>query len=56
MAFLAEQAGGLATTGRKRILDIQATELHQRVPYIVGSKLMVERLVNLIEAASSVEK
>jgi fructose-1,6-bisphosphatase I len=56
LAFLAEQAGGLATTGRKRILDVKATELHQRVPYIVGSKLMVERLESLIEASSTVAK
>ena len=56
LAFLAEQAGGLATTGRKRILDVKPTELHQRVPYIVGSKLMVERLESLIEASRAVAK
>jgi len=56
LAFLAEQAGGLATTGRKRILDIKPTELHERVPYIIGSKLMVERLVSLIEVSSTVAK
>jgi fructose-1,6-bisphosphatase I len=43
LAYLAEQAGGLATTGRQRILDIVPTQLHQRVPYYVGSKLMVEK-------------
>jgi fructose-1,6-bisphosphatase I len=43
LAFIAEQAGGLATTGRQRILDIVPTQLHQRVPYYVGSKLMVEK-------------
>ncbi|TCK01858.1 D-fructose 1,6-bisphosphatase [Volucribacter psittacicida] len=42
MAFLAEQAGGLATDGFQRILDIQPTELHQRVPLFIGSKQMVE--------------
>lgn len=56
LAFLAEQAGGLATTGRKRILDVKPTELHQRVPYIVGSKKMVEHLESLIEATSTVAK
>ncbi|MGC6433022.1 MAG: hypothetical protein ACON4M_02385, partial [Crocinitomicaceae bacterium] len=40
-----------ATTGRKRILDIKPEKLHQRVPYIVGSKLMVERVQNLIESS-----
>lgn len=56
LAFLAEQAGGLATTGRKRILDVKPTELHQRVPYVIGSKKMVEHLESLIEAASTVAK
>ncbi|MFZ7158457.1 class 1 fructose-bisphosphatase [Avibacterium gallinarum] len=43
MAFLAEQAGGLATDGYQRILDLQPTELHQRSPLFVGSKEMVEK-------------
>lgn len=43
MAFLAEQAKGKASDGFKRILDIQPTELHQRVPFICGSKNMVEK-------------
>ena len=42
MAFLAEQANGKATNGVQRILDIQPTELHQRVPFICGSTNMVE--------------
>ena len=37
-----EQAGGASTTGRVRILDIQPTELHQRVPVIIGSKNEVD--------------
>ena len=41
MAFLAEQAGGWASDGYKRILEIKPTELHQRVPIFVGSKNMV---------------
>ncbi|MDD2197219.1 MAG: class 1 fructose-bisphosphatase [Bacteroidales bacterium] len=43
IAFLAEQAGGVATTGSQRILDIKPTALHQRVPFIVGSKNMVDK-------------
>lgn len=43
MAFLAEQAGGLATDGFTSILDIKPTELHQRVPLFVGSKDMMEK-------------
>lgn len=43
MAFLAEQAGGLATDGKNRILDLQPIELHQRSPLFIGSKEMVEK-------------
>ncbi len=44
MAILVEQAGGKATDGRgKRILDIKPTELHQRVPFYVGSRNMVNK-------------
>ena len=42
MAFLVEQAGGLATNGRERILDIVPTRLHERVSVILGSKNEVE--------------
>ncbi|MBW7897677.1 Fructose-1,6-bisphosphatase class 1 [Candidatus Brocadiaceae bacterium B188] len=38
LAFIVEQAGGMASTGKERILDIQATELHQKVPLVIGSK------------------
>jgi fructose-1,6-bisphosphatase I len=43
MAFLAEQAGGKASDGFTRIMDIEPTELHERVPFICGSKNMVEK-------------
>lgn len=43
MAFLAEQAGGKASDGFRRILDIEPTELHQRVPFFCGSTTMVEK-------------
>lgn len=43
MAFLAEQAGGKASDGFQRIMDIEPTELHQRVPFFCGSKNMVEK-------------
>ncbi len=45
MAFIIEQAGGAASTGREPILDIVPHELHQRVPVILGSKQEVERIV-----------
>jgi fructose-1,6-bisphosphatase I len=38
LAFIAEQAGGVASTGRERIMDIEPSELHQRVPLIIGSR------------------
>jgi len=44
MAFLVEQAGGAATTGRQRILEIAPDGLHQRVPVILGSKNEVDRV------------
>ena len=44
VAFLMEQAGGRASTGRERILDYQPNALHQRVPMIVGSRNEVERI------------
>ena len=43
MAMLVEQAGGAASTGRERILDVVPTRLHQRVPVILGSRNEVER-------------
>lgn len=43
MAFIAEQAGGKASDGFKRIMEIQPTELHQRVPFFCGSYNMVEK-------------
>ncbi len=43
IAFLAEQAGGKASDGFNRILDMQPKELHQRVPFFCGSKKMVEK-------------
>lgn len=43
LAFIAEQAGGIATNGVDRIMDLELTELHQRSPLFLGSKQMVEK-------------
>ncbi|HVU97839.1 MAG TPA: class 1 fructose-bisphosphatase [Puia sp.] len=43
-AFITEVAGGKATDGKQRILDIQPTTLHQRSPFFVGSRTMMEEL------------
>src|SRR3712207_4382791 len=42
LAFIVEQAGGAASDGRRRVLDIQPTELHQRTPLYIGSRNDVE--------------
>jgi fructose-1,6-bisphosphatase I len=44
MALLIEQAGGAASTGLQRILEIKPGKLHQRVPVILGSKNEVDRI------------
>ena len=44
MGWLVEQAGGAATNGHQRILEVQPTQLHQRVSVILGSKNEVERV------------
>jgi len=44
MAFIAEQANGKSSDGYVRTMDVEPTELHQRVPFICGSKSMVEKV------------
>jgi fructose-1,6-bisphosphatase I len=51
MAFIAEQANGKASDGFTRIMDIQPTELHQRVPFLCGSKNMVEKAEEFMQKA-----
>lgn len=51
MAFIAEQAGGKASDGFQRIMDIKPTELHQRVPFFCGSKKMVEKAEEFMKNA-----
>ncbi|MCB1923308.1 MAG: class 1 fructose-bisphosphatase [Gammaproteobacteria bacterium] len=45
MSFIVEQAGGAASTGRERIMELKPDDLHQRVPVILGSRDEVERVV-----------
>lgn len=49
VAFLAEQAGGKASDGFRRILELEPTELHQRVPFFCGCKDMVEKVEEFME-------
>ncbi|WP_035334876.1 class 1 fructose-bisphosphatase [Dokdonia sp. PRO95] len=51
MAFIAEQAGGKASDGFTAILDLQPTELHERVPFFCGSKLMVEKAESFMKGS-----
>lgn len=46
LSFIAEQAGGLASDGQGRVMEVKPKDLHQRTPFYVGSKKMVERAVN----------
>ena len=50
LAFIAEQAGGMAVDGKQRILDLQPTGIHQRTPFIVGSRCEVETLQKVVGA------
>ena len=52
MAFIAEQAGGKASDGFNRIMEIQPTELHQRVPFFCGSLNMVEKAEEFMHKAT----
>ncbi|MCY1379488.1 Fructose-1,6-bisphosphatase class 1 [compost metagenome] len=55
MAFIVEQAGGVASTGRQRLLDVQPNSLHERVPVILGSRHEVERVVSYHEEPVAVQ-
>ena len=48
LSFIAEQAGGMATTGTQRILDIRPEGIHQRVPFCVGSRREMEALAEAV--------
>ena len=50
MAMLVEQAGGAATNGRIRIMDVRPEKLHERVPVFMGSKEEVERITRYHKA------
>jgi len=51
LAFIAEQAGGMAVNGLERILDLQPTHIHERTPFVVGSKREVEALQKVLAEA-----
>ncbi|QXP51410.1 class 1 fructose-bisphosphatase [Cellulophaga sp. HaHa_2_95] len=53
MAFIAEQANGLASDGKNRIMEVKPTELHQRVPFFCGSRNMVEKAEEFMKNAKA---
>jgi len=50
MSFIMEQAGGLSTTGRKRVMEIQPEVVHQRVPIMMGSKNDIQEVIDAYAA------
>jgi fructose-1,6-bisphosphatase I len=50
LAFLAEQAGGMASSSRGRILDVKPSGIHQRTPFVVGSRCEMEAFMDLSKA------
>jgi len=55
MSFIMEQAGGRSINGEKRIMEVEPTELHQRVPVYMGSVEMVNDLEGFLNASSSIK-
>lgn len=49
IAFLAEQSGGKASTGYERVMSIKPTEIHQRIPFVVGSTEMVTKVEEFLK-------
>lgn len=49
LAFIAEQAGGIASDGKGRIMEIKPKDLHQRTPFYVGSVKMVEKAIGFVK-------
>jgi fructose-1,6-bisphosphatase I len=56
MAFIVEQAGGYASTGTQNILDVEPEDLHQRVPFFVGSTEDIKDVERFIKKHDFAEK
>ena len=50
MSFIVEQAGGLSTTGKQRVMEVQPEFVHQRVPIVMGSKEDVQEVIDAYAA------
>ena len=53
LAFIAEQAGGMATNGEMSVLDIEPKQIHQRTPFVIGSKVEVEAFLRIFQQSDS---
>jgi fructose-1,6-bisphosphatase I len=56
LAFIAEQAGGMATNGHQRILDVQPESIHERTPLVIGSKTEIEAFERCTQAIAATAK
>jgi fructose-1,6-bisphosphatase I len=56
LAFIAEQAGGAAIDGTQRVLDLQPESIHQRTPFVLGSRVEVEALQALVQKEAADKK
>lgn len=54
MAFIVEQAGGRATDGERRILDLEPEDVHQRTPFYAGSEAMMEKVTDFLRFFGSI--
>jgi fructose-1,6-bisphosphatase I len=54
LAMIAEQAGGAGTTGKMRVIDIRPEDIHQRVPFAIGSRREVQKYENAFSSSTNV--
>lgn len=52
MSFIVEQAGGVSSTGRERLMEVKPDSIHQRIAVILGSKNEVEKIIAYHQAGS----
>jgi len=55
LSFIIEQAGGIASNGERRIMEIQPESIHQRTPIYIGSKLNVEKVLDFLHEYSEIK-
>jgi fructose-1,6-bisphosphatase I len=56
LSFIIEQAGGVATDGHTRIMDLQPESIHQQTPIYIGSKQNVRKVMDFLEEYAAVEQ